>query len=153
MIIYAHGDNMQINKKQIETNREDNLCRFNKHIRYLEEDWAIYKYAILERSPSIYQKIRVLLLDKNQYPVEDFYHLIDLALKSELTIGRVNNAANHVYGYFKNLASPHEKTEYNTRLNAVNIEISKLHSLKEYLYELAIKYQQKYLLASLYFYD
>ena len=35
----------------------------------LEKEWGRYKYAILEKSPVIYQAVRTLLKDKEAYPV------------------------------------------------------------------------------------
>lgn len=49
----------------------------------LEIEWGRYKYAILERSPAIYQAIRTLLKDKEAYLVREFYRLIDTAFAAE----------------------------------------------------------------------
>ncbi|MCK7485235.1 MAG: YbgA family protein [Bacillus subtilis] len=56
---------------------------------------------MLERSPKTYEAIRELLKDKDGYPVEAFYQLIDLAQATEPAPTVRANAARHVWGHFK----------------------------------------------------
>lgn len=132
--------------------RFENLNRTNPHIKYLEHEWSLYKYAVLERNPVIYQEIRQLLNNKNDYPVTEFYRLIDLAFQSDLTSGHVINACEHVYGYFKKIASDEEKSEYTQLIKKVKEDISALVLIKKFLYDLSVKYEQKYLMNSYYFF-
>jgi UV DNA damage endonuclease len=67
----------------------------------LEKEWGRYKYAILEKSPAVYQAIRTLLKDKETYPVQEFYHLIDTAFAAETHPGYAENAAAHVWATSK----------------------------------------------------
>lgn len=133
--------------------RIENLNRMIPHIKYLENEWSFYKYAVLERNPVIYQEIRQLLKNKNQYPVIAFYQLIDSALQSKLVLGHVINACEHVYGYFKKIASEGEKNEFNQLILKVIQDISTLGLIKKFLYDLSVKYEQKYLMNSYYFFE
>ena len=118
----------------------------------LEKEWGRYKYTVLERSPAIYQAIRTLLKDKEVYPVQDFYHLIEDALNKETQPGSVENAAQHVWGYFKNKATPQERKAFEKNMGNFRNGTGSLSTVKRQLFRLATKYEEQYLLQSLYFY-
>ena len=118
----------------------------------LEIEWGRYKYAILERSPAIYQAIRTLLKDKEAYLVREFYRLIDTAFAAEPSPGYAENAAAHVWGYFKKHATETERRQYEKNLSNYRNNTGTLATLKHQLFKLAEKYETDYLLQSLYFY-
>ena len=118
----------------------------------LEKEWGRYKYAVLERSPAVYQTIRTLLKDKEAYPVQEFYRLIETAFAKEPHPGYVENAAAHVWGYFKKHATEAERKQYEKNLVNYRNGNGTRATLKRYLFRLAKKYESKYLLQSLYFY-
>jgi len=118
----------------------------------LEKEWGRYKYAILERSPAIYQAIRTLLKDKGAYPVQEFYLLIDAAFAEEIHPGYAENAAAHVWGYFKKHATEAERRQYEKNLANYRNNTGTRATLKRHLFKLAEKYEAEYLLQSLYFY-
>ncbi|HZK29064.1 MAG TPA: UV DNA damage repair endonuclease UvsE [Clostridia bacterium] len=122
-------------------------------IEKLEEEWARYKYAVLERSSQNYGAIRLLLKDKTSYPVLEFYDLVEEAMRMSPDPGKAENAALHVWGYFKDKASAHEKRRFESLLNQYRNGSPTRLSLKRYLYKLAEKYHQAYLLQSLYFFE
>ncbi|TVP91836.1 UV DNA damage repair endonuclease UvsE [Alkalibacterium sp.] len=121
-------------------------------IKELELEWARYKYSVLERSPAIYNEIRELLKDKEDYPVVTFYRLIENALNTELKTGPSINALEHVWGYVKNQVTDKEKEKFQLMKLASESELSKLVKAKAYVLKLAEKYDAAYLLQSLYFY-
>ena len=118
----------------------------------LEKEWGRYKYAVLELSPAVYQAIRTLLKDKENYPVQAFYRLIDAAFIEELHPGYAENAAAHVWGYFKKHASETERRQYEKNLAKYRNGSGTRATLKHHLFRLAQKYESEYLLQSLYFY-
>ena len=118
----------------------------------LEKEWGRYKYAILEKSPSVYQAIRTLLKDKEVYPVQEFYRLIDTAFAEEPHPGYAENAAAHVWGYFKKHATDTERKQYEKNLANYRNNTGTLATLKRQLFKIAEKYEVDYLLQSLYFY-
>jgi len=120
--------------------------------KLLEKEWGRYKYAVLERSPAVYQAIRSLLKDKEAYPVQEFYRLIDSAFAAETHPGYAENAAAHVWGYFKKQATEAERRQYERDLANYRNGTGTLVILKRHLFKLAEKYESEYLLQSLYFY-
>lgn len=118
----------------------------------LEKEWGRYKYAILEKSPAVYQAIRTLLKDKEAYPVQEFYRLIEDALSKETQPGAAENAAQHVWGYFKNKATPQERKAFEKSMRNYRNGTGSLATVKRQLHKLAMKYEEKYLVQSLYFY-
>ena len=118
----------------------------------LEKEWGRYKYAILEKSPSVYQAIRTLLKDKEVYPVQEFYRLIDTAFAEEPHPGYAENAAAHVWGYFKKHATDTERKQYEKNLANYRNNTGTLATLKRQLFKIAEKHEVDYLLQSLYFY-
>lgn len=121
-------------------------------ISRLEKEWALYKYNILERSPSIYQEIRNILKDKSKYPVEEFYELIDCGIRETGNMGTQVNALQHVWGYFKDKATEKEKKLMEKWFLDFNEGKVSLPFMKKKLFTLLIKYENVYLKNS-YFFD
>lgn len=121
-------------------------------IQQLEKEWGRYKYLVLEHSPKGYQELRQLLKDKSTYPVIDFYRLIDEALMTPVKPGNAVNAAQHVWGYFKDSADENTRLSFEKRITKASMGESTI-SIKRLLWKLAEAQQQKYLLDSLYFRD
>ena len=120
-------------------------------IRLLETEWGRYKYAVLERAPQIYQEIRALLKQKQTDQSLAFYRLVESALALGEDRGRALNALEHVWGYFKDSATPLEATRYADKRDCYLRGLCKLSEPKRLLYQLAQKYNQNYLLGSYYF--
>ena len=129
-------------------------CTDDSHkLSRLELDWSRYKYLILENAPAVYQQIRELLKDRNAYPAVEFYHLVEAAMKETPAPGNAENAALHVWGYFKKQASESEKKQFADRLARFRQRETGIAPVKSCLLTLSRKYEQKYLLDSLYFYQ
>ncbi|HBL67260.1 MAG TPA: UV DNA damage repair endonuclease UvsE [Lachnospiraceae bacterium] len=119
-------------------------------IRRLEREWSRYKYLVLEHSQRIYLAIRQLLKDKGVYPVIEFYRLIDKALMTPTNPANAVNAAQHVWGYFKDTTDEQTRRRFEKSLDQVSRGESTI-SLKRLLQKLTVVQQQPYLLDSLYF--
>lgn len=119
-------------------------------IQRLEKEWGRYKYLVLEHSPKGYQELRQLLKDKSTYPVIEFYKLIDEAMMTPVKPGNAVNAAQHVWGYFKDSTDESTRLSFEKRINKASMGESTI-SMKRWLWKLAEAQQQKYLLDSLYF--
>ena len=143
---------LEVKDKNLSAIKCQNATTENKRMVLLEKEWGRYKYAVLERSPAIYQAIRTLLKDKEVYPVQEFYRLIEDALAKETELGSAENAAQHVWGYFKNKATPHEHKAFTKNMENYRKGTGSLATVKRQLFKLAMKYEEKYLLESLYFY-
>ena len=118
----------------------------------LEKEWARYKYTVLEHAPADYLAIRQLLNDHGSVRVMDFYDLLEHALQQEVVPGNAVNAAQHVWGYFKQQASGGEKQSFIKLLAKYQIGGASLSSVKNLLHRLTLKNSQPYLMESYYFY-
>ncbi|HOP11623.1 MAG TPA: UV DNA damage repair endonuclease UvsE [Oscillospiraceae bacterium] len=128
-------------------------CISHRGIAALEAEWARYKYRILEHSPGHYQTARKLLQDKTAYPALPFYRLIEEALDLPIEPGNAANAAQHVWGYFKDKATQTEKKRFQILLQKYAAGESQLKSVKNHFLRLAEKYCENYLLEGYYLYQ
>lgn len=117
----------------------------------IEKEWSRYKYSILEKSHSDYLKIRELLKDKEGFDPVAFYKIVEDGLESNGNIGSYENAALHVWGYFKDESSETEKSKLLKSIEKFRNEEIKIGTVKNYLKKLAVKYGEDYLLDSYYF--
>lgn len=117
----------------------------------IEKEWARYKYLVLEHSQNDYKEIRTLLKDKSSNPAVPFFQMVERALSAAPQTGSAINAADHVWGYFKGVATAAEKRRYENARTAFANGSSSVASVKRILYRLAETYQQTYLLESYYF--
>ena len=143
---------LEVKDKNLSAIKCQNATTENKRMVLLEKEWGRYKYAILEKSPSVYQAIRRLLKDREVYPVQEFYRLLDTAFAEEPHPGYAENAAAHVWGYFKKHATDTERKQYEKNLANYRNNTGMLATLKRQLFKIAEKYEVDYLLQSLYFY-
>lgn len=141
---------LEVKDKNLSAVKCLNAVAAGRSMKDLEEEWSRYKYAVLERSQGIYDEIRHLLKDKNAYPVRAFYALIEKALDAQPLPGQAVNAAMHVWGYFKNIASPNEKAQFLRLLGELRAGGS-AQSLKRFLEKCARRCQTAYLQSSYYF--
>lgn len=125
-------------------------CVSDRGITMLETEWARYKYLVLEKSPRLYLAIRELLKNKSVYLAVEMYRMIEEALSMSPKAENAINAAQHVWGYFKDKATENEKNRFARLITKIN-EGSFL-QIKNSLLSLAKKYQQDYLLNGYYFY-
>ncbi len=121
------------------------------NISSLEQEWAKYKYSVLEHSPSAYLAIRALLKDKRAYPAKQFYNILEQAMDEPLETNNAVNALLHVWGYFKEIAQLDEKNRFFSALDKYKSSAAKVTTVKNQLYKLAKKYDKRYLLQSYYF--
>lgn len=142
---------LEVKDKNISARKCILLTAKDGRIGELEKEWGRFKYLVLEHSQAAYQSIRSLLKDKDSYPAARFYRLVEDALASVPDTGSVVNAANHVWGYFKSLAEPKYKAQYERRLEDFKMGRTSSAPVKRALYALAQRHQQSYLLASYYF--
>ncbi len=107
----------------------------------LDREWARYKYLVMRHSQRHYQEIRALF--RKNPTAEKFFRLVDEALQITPTVPSVCNAAQHIWGYFKKQENPApftallEKFRAGTRSEA---------AVLSYLYRLAVKWHETYLL-------
>lgn len=142
---------LEVKDKNLSAVKANLATTDNPQIKDLENEWARYKYAVLGHSPINYQAIRTLLKDKSAYPVVEFYRLIEEALDTAPQKNIELNGLDHVWGHLKNKATDKEATRFSKMKEQWLVDEIKLSRLKKWLYRLAEKYNETYLLKSLYF--
>lgn len=144
---------LEVKDKNLSAIKCINCTQKGKRAPLLEKEWGRYKYSILEASPETYQKIRQMLKGKEAVDPVGFYELIEEGLreKNSADIGRVINAAQHVWGYFNETATEKEKQAFMRDIEAFKIGRIRSDRIKKDLWKLTEKYRQPYLLDSLYF--
>ena len=96
-----------------------------KEARLLEQKmteilWREEKYHVMFYSQKHYNQIRQAMREQQPYAV--IAQLISQALSETPTIGSMQNACQHMWGYFKKLASMDEKELYRQLLDERNFE-------------------------------
>jgi len=142
---------LEVKDKNLSAVKCINCTSTYKDIKALELEWSKYKYKVLESSPNDYVEIRNLLKDKNNYPVMEFYKLIENAMDEEITIGNAINAALHIWGCFKKIASDKEKMSFMKIIDEYKNGKAAISKIKNSLWKMAVKYEEQYLLNSYYF--
>lgn len=142
---------LEVKDKNLSAIKCINCTSKNKSIKELELEWSRYKYSVLESSPTNYLKIRKLLRNKNEYPAAFFYTLIEEAMKEKVEIGNSINAAQHIWGYFKDIATKKEKIMFLKTIEEYKAGKIFIKTMKNGLWKMAVKYDQLYLINSYYF--
>jgi UV DNA damage endonuclease len=142
---------LEVKDKNLSAIKCINCTSDNLTIKALEREWSKYKYTVLEKSPADYIKIRKLLRNKDNYPAISFYNLIEAALEKETIMGNSLNTAQHIWGYFKDIATNNEKNSFFKSMDKYSAGNGTSKTIKNILWKMAVKYQQTYLLDSYYF--
>lgn len=142
---------LEVKDKNLSAVKCANLTQPGLPRKNLTEEWARYKYLVLERSPSAYSAIRRLL--KSERPAaEAFYALLEDALTCDLEPGKARNAAEHVWGYVGKKATASESARMLDDLELLGNDLAPLPRIKRKILALATSNGEEYLLRSLYFY-
>ena len=109
----------------------------------IEKLWREEKYRVLLHDQNAYNIIRALL--KESTSLEEVQSQINEAINHSPTTGSIINAYEHMWGYFKNIATENEKHKaLMLKDDFMNHQIE-LDTLLSYLSQLANKYDIKYL--------
>ncbi len=112
--------------------------------------WAHHKYSIMARGYSFYKEIQSFLNQKNNLIITKENNLIEAVLdimEKPVTEKALVNVIHHIWGYFKEKASPEEKEHY------LQCTRENFPQLLNSFYYMAQKYHQIYLLHSTIFAD
>ena len=142
---------LEVKDKNLSAVKCTNLTSPDMPRQRLTEEWARYKYLVLEHEPTAYGEIRTLL-KREQPDAVSFYGFLERALNKDITPGHARNAAQQAWGYLDKLASTAERRRVLTDVEALDRDPKALPRLKKKLLALAAKQDQDYLLRSLYFY-
>lgn len=142
---------LEVKDKNISAVKANLATNPNGSMKDLEKEWARYKYTILSHSQKHYQGIRELLKDKSSYPVIAFYSLIEEALDTPATQKTQLNGVEHVWGHLKKQVTEKEKSRFLKMKEQWLEDTITLNRLKNWMKKIAVKYNEEYLLQSLYF--
>lgn len=120
-------------------------------IRPLEKEWARYKYLIMERSNETYNDIRKMFGNAGQVTALELYRKIDSALQKDIEVGQAINAAEHVWGYVKGIATQEDRQRFEKLIDNFLTGRNDIRSLKKFLLILTLRQNDAYLLESYYF--
>ena len=112
-----------------------------------QEKWAYNKYWVMARSQQCYEQIRLLAKD-NEWSAQknaEFERLLERAAGQTPKVKTLTNAYQHVWGYFKKIATISEKQTYLQLLQELSPQNDDLGPFLKHLTE---KYQVSYLLNS-----
>lgn len=106
--------------------------------------WALNKYLVLSKSKNIYREIRQYL-KQDDVELVVVQNYIQEALLLQEDRGAVMNAAQHIWGYFKRLATREEKQKIVELLDLYRLEKIEKEEVFDFLKEMLDKYPNKYL--------
>lgn len=114
-----------------------------KERAYIEKRWREEKYHVLFHSQAYYDKIRAML--KLNPTLEEVNEIIETAIRIPPTTGSILNAYDHMWGYFKMIATDEEKNKSKViRQSFVEDQIN-YDELLNFLKTLTVKYDINYL--------
>lgn len=143
---------LEVKDKNISALKCINTTSNNNLLPAIEKEWSRYKYLILSKSQTAYIKIRELLKNFDNDKVLVFYNTIEQELALPEDKGNQINAAQHVWGYFKDLEDDKQRLHFVKLIDDYLEDKVSIKKIKNYLYRLAINHNNKYLLDSYYFY-
>ncbi|MDO6353485.1 UV DNA damage repair endonuclease UvsE [Caloramator sp. CAR-1] len=120
------------------------ICLISGSKSELYNEWAKYKYLVMEKNYSLYKECSKIL--NTTYDAEKFYNKIDEALLSPFNEGNFKNTLLHIWGYFKDEATVKEENKFFELVNK-----KEFYKAKKFLYKLSKKYKVQYLIDSYYF--
>ena len=112
------------------------------------EFWSHHKYSVMGRGYQYYQDIQQFIKNRKDRPIgeeHDLIRMIQMYMEKQMTLKASNNIIEHLWGYFKITVNLQEKMYFFNLPDSVK----KLN----YLFKMAEKYQQNYLLHSTVFAD
>ncbi|MHA8137638.1 YbgA family protein [Lactobacillaceae bacterium Scapto_B20] len=112
-----------------------------------QQNWAFNKYWVMKHSQQAYNQIRILARD-NDWTVEkqtEYQQILQRASQQMPTKATLTTAYQHVWGYFKKIATDGERQTYVKLLNQLTADDDQL---GPFLVQLTNKYDVKYLLDS-----
>lgn len=112
----------------------------------IEKLWRNEKYNVMMHSQKSYLNIRESL--KRDITYDDLQSKIDDAKDIVPTKGSIINTYNHMWGYFKKIATEEERNQYLKYKSQYQENEIQYQCLITFIYKLAVKYNQKYLLES-----
>lgn len=142
---------LEVKDKNLSALKCIHITSHNLPVKILEKEWSRYKYLVLSRSQKTYLEIREMLKDKSKADPLAFYEKIEQCLNLPPSKKEEINAVNHIWGYFKNKADTKEKTRFHKLMREWSEDKTSLKNIKNFLFKLALKYDEEYIKYSYFF--
>ncbi|WP_225425888.1 YbgA family protein [Apilactobacillus micheneri] len=109
-----------------------------------QSDWAYNKYWVMAHSQNAYNEIRTLAKNNHwdEKKEQEYQQIVQSLENVEPTKATLVTAYQHIWGYFKKIATSEEKQQYLKLLDYLSPEND---NLGAFLTQLTDKYQVKYL--------
>lgn len=119
----------------------------NERLTAYQKKWAYEKYLVMAHSQQHYNALRQLFKGNQWSPEKEveFDHLVQEALAISPTTKTLRTAYQHVWGYFKKVATAEELEKY--KLLDTFLE-SKSQEMQDFLRMMTDKYNPSYLVGS-----
>lgn len=117
-----------------------------------QKQWGQWKYFVMSRSQKEYENLRSLF-SGNQWSEEKQIIFQEALKRTEISapaLGSLRNAYQHVWGYFKQVATKEERQLFEQSLFQLSLEKDEV---LPFLQQLTKKYQIGYLLSSKLLFD
>lgn len=137
---------LEVKDKEVSAMKGVYALKENLGISIRTQQWAKYKYCLMEKNYLYYKKCSSLI--NSNVPIKEVYIYIDECLNSAFDEGSFKNTAQHVYGYVKDKVTLKEKQGFMELLKNPRENKTKIKSL---LQRLCKKYKAEYINNSYYF--
>ncbi|TCD46785.1 DUF1722 domain-containing protein [Streptococcus sp. X16XC17] len=117
----------------------------NERLKAYQKKWAYEKYLVMAHSQQHYNALRQLFKGNIWIPEKEseFHRLVQKALAISPTTKTIRTAYQHVWGYFKKVATTEELETYKDLEASLEAKGQEMH---DFLRDMTAKYQPSYLL-------
>ncbi|ENJ9652697.1 UV DNA damage repair endonuclease UvsE [Clostridium botulinum] len=144
---------LEVKDKEISAIKCINSLKENHKKSFIYDEWAKYKYSVMEKSYTLYKECSNLVNSNIENKAIRFYNFIDKSLLNDFDKKNYKNTLLHVYSYAKDEVNEKEKANFYSLYKDFekdsNIELGE--KIKKLLYRLCKKYSVNYILDSYYF--
>lgn len=117
-----------------------------KETTRIQHTWRYQKYNVMMRNYKDYQTVQTLI--KHGASFKTIEATIQEILTKPIEHSAFINTFQHLWGYFKKVATPSEKERYTTILKQLDIQTVTYDTCIQFIQHLTLKYEQPYLLQS-----
>ena len=142
---YAPDIMLEVKDKDLSAIKVINALKTPISAKEKTDLWARYKYTVMEKSYAHYKSCSRVI--NSSQPLADFFRLVDRSLLAPADPGSFINAAQHVWGYYKDRVSEKERQQFG--LLCQNRD--DLAAVKKFLQKIAGHYPNAYIDRSYYF--
>lgn len=142
---------LEVKDKNLSAVKCINCTTIHRNMKQFELEWSKFKYSVLEHSQQNYLNIEKAIKNKADFHAIHFYNLIEDSFLKDISVNNAISTAQFVFGLFEKCVTEKEKNIFLKKVNDYKCKKTSIMYIKNYLFRLATKYDQTYLLNSYYF--